>query len=154
MAVRILFSVFGIHRSVRDVVSALGDEELEEQPPRNVEDMSLDFLSEIGGNVSIADPPPSPPAADDSVGPAGARAAVSSRGHAMLMRFLGSNNMAKPVSTAAEKQLVDELIAKHDALNRDPVMASQDILRDYTLELLKRCNDPACQLRKKVRYSF
>ncbi len=55
MAVRILFSVFGIHRSVRDVVSALGDEELEEQPPRNVEDMSLDFLSEIGGNVSIAD---------------------------------------------------------------------------------------------------
>jgi hypothetical protein len=40
---------------VRDVVSALGDEELEEQPPRNVEDMSLDFLSEIGGNVSIAD---------------------------------------------------------------------------------------------------
>lgn len=155
MAVRILFPVFAHHRCVRDAVCASDDEELEEQAPRNVEDMSLDFLSEIGGNVSIADPPPSPPAADDAggVGPAGARAAVSSRGHAMLMRFLGSNNMAKPVSTAAEKQLVDELIAKHDALNRDPVMASQDILRDYTLELLKRCNDPACQLRKKVRYS-
>ena len=112
-------------------------------------ELTLDLLSEVGGSVRMDELPELRGAASaDAAG--GTRAAVYSTRRAMLSRFLGENNIAKPVVTPAEVQLVDGLIAKHDALNCDAETAASAILEAYTRELLARRGDPACQLRKKV----
>ena len=90
-------------------------------------ELTLDLLSEVGGSVRMDELP-------ELRGAASADAA----------------DIAKPVATPAEVQLVDGLIAKHDALNCDAETAASAILEAYTRELLARRGDPACQLRKKV----
>jgi hypothetical protein len=118
-------------------------------------ELSLEYLEGFGGRVSLDAPLAvalAAGAADvfGSAAAGGARAAVSTRPQELLKRHLGSANLAKPVNQPAEVQLVEQLVAKHDALCRDADTAANDILRDYTVELLQRSNDPACQLRKKV----
>ena len=113
--------------------------------------LSLELLSEIGGAVELPESPSSFELEASAGAAAGARALVSTDRRALLGRWMGANNIAKPVATPAEVQLVDSLIVKHDALNRDPSAAAHDILEAYTRELLARRGDSACQLRKKAR---
>jgi hypothetical protein len=113
-------------------------------------DMSIDTLEGIGGSVELDDVVAAPGVANDAA-VASLRARFSTNRSALAKRFLSINTLAMPVSTPSERQLVDSLIAEHGALSSDSRAVAPHILRDYTIEMLRRRDDPASQLRPKVR---